>query len=860
GHSVLGNGAIGSGNNSASGSGNNSNSSSGIGSSSEKSTTHATRCEEAHIKATSENEDGDGDGDGDGDEDGDGDGDGDEDEDEDDDEDETTAESPLLPIKEEQSTPSRTQHSASNPHISAAPTQPYSPQSRKVEAPHTPTSNANECRRRSSLTLPQTPTSLNNPDSEANNNNNNNNNNHNNYNNEEEFYTPLGGQTPNHKHTHDCKLYPHDTFARLEGKSARANSKMQSKVDAVGRITGQWGKWQLRTVLLIFLCKIPSSWFMACIIFTAPAPRHGEFFCKPPTELGAQNQTQWIKVSHPQKEEKEDQEFTIDFCNVYQDAQEHAHHYYNYEDSAQEPRVWEKPMHRNSNVIPCTEFQHESDYHSVVTQYDLVCSRDILVSVTQFFHLFGVLTGGILANHLLKYFSPRSVMLFGMITQIFCGNLTGHVASYELHVFFRCLSAVCCAQMYTAGGMISESHSFRRLSPLCTHLSLIDAVSDITGGKYRTCVSTLFEQFWSIGVMMLPGVASFWSSWSHLYMAISWPTVILIYLWQWIPDSPRWMIDRGRVQDAKKILLECAEMNGTRYNLPHDIDQQLELQAQTAMDAPPPAGWWSIWKGEKAVRHMICVHLAWSLYISVYYGCLLNIRSFSREHLYINTFVAGFSEMLGTFFGLYLIMNTTRKWLWAGIFNILAGFFAWCCWLVPKPGVVSLDANVAMLMCTAMVSKMAISTSLSILTTSTVELVSPEKRKITSFSTICWARFWLLGAPFIGSTVVIGQLIPQTSYTALAIIGGVCMSLISSPRTHPISRPASPVSHGAQNMPTQLTVIDGMDNKGYVPSSSFNTIYATNTFRKLTTPQSNLPPQLMTGVWTTKINEDSPPM
>ncbi|KAH8407814.1 hypothetical protein KR215_002299 [Drosophila sulfurigaster] len=754
------------------------------------------------------------------------------------------AESPLLPIKEEQSVPSRVQHPASNPHISATPTQSYSALGTKAEAPHTPT--VNECRRRSSLSLPPSPTAANNNtsslnilDSEANINNNNNNDDHNNYNNEEEFYTPLGGQTPNHKHTYDCKLYPHDTFARLEGKSARANSKMQSKVDAVGRITGQWGKWQLRTVLLIFLCKIPSSWFMACIIFTAPAPRHGEFFCKPPPELGAQNQTQWIKVSHPQKEEKEDQEFTIDFCNVYQDAQDHAHHYYNYEDSAQEPRVWEKPLHRNSNVIPCTEFQHESDYHSVVTQYDLVCSRDILVSVTQFFHLFGVLTGGILANHLLKYFSPRSVMLFGMITQIFCGNLTGHVASYELHVFFRCLSAVCCAQMYTAGGMI---------------------MSDITGGKYRTCVSTLFEQFWSIGVMMLPGVASFWSSWSHLYMAISWPTVILIYLWQWIPDSPRWMIERGRVQDAKKILLECAEMNGTRYNLPHDIDQQLELQAQTAMDAPPPAGWWTIWKGEKAVRHMICVHLAWSLYISVYYGCLLNIRSFSREHLYINTFVAGFSEMLGTFFGLYLIMNTTRKWLWAGIFNILAGFFAWCCWLVPKPGVVSLDANVAMLMCTAMVSKMAISTSLSILTTSTVELVSPEKRKITSFSTICWARFWLLGAPFIGSTVVIGQLIPQTSYTALAIIGGICMSLISSPRTHPISRPASPVSRGTQNMATQFTVIDGMDNKGYVPSSNSNTIYAANTFRKLTTPQSNLPPQLMPGIWTTKMNEDSAPM
>lgn len=47
-------------------------------------------------------------------------------------------------------------------------------------------------------------------------------------------------------------------------------------------------------------------------------------------------------------------------------------------------------------------------------------------------------------------------MLFGMIMQIFCGNMTGLVNSYELHVFFRCLSAICCCQMYTAGGMICK--------------------------------------------------------------------------------------------------------------------------------------------------------------------------------------------------------------------------------------------------------------------------------------------------------------------------------------------------------------------------------------------------------------------
>lgn len=145
--------------------------------------------------------------------------------------------------------------------------------------------------------------------------------------------------------------------------------------------------------------------------------------------------------------------------------------------------------------------------------------------------------GDLILCDFVSSFSPRYVMLFGMITQILCGNLTGHVASYELHVFFRCLSAICCAQMYTAGGVISEyiSINFCELylsisSParFCIHL-----VADITGGIYKTCVTALFEQFWSIGVILLPGLASFFKSWTHLYMAISWPTLLLIYLWQY---------------------------------------------------------------------------------------------------------------------------------------------------------------------------------------------------------------------------------------------------------------------------------------------------------------------------------------
>lgn len=35
--------------------------------------------------------------------------------------------------------------------------------------------------------------------------------------------------------------------------------------DAVARFLGPIGKWQLRSTFLIFLVKIPSAWFMACV-------------------------------------------------------------------------------------------------------------------------------------------------------------------------------------------------------------------------------------------------------------------------------------------------------------------------------------------------------------------------------------------------------------------------------------------------------------------------------------------------------------------------------------------------------------------------------------------------------------------
>lgn len=69
--------------------------------------------------------------------------------------------------------------------------------------------------------------------------------------------------------------------------------------------------------------------------------------------------------------------------------------------------------------------------------------------------------------------------------------------------------------MYTAGGLICKLEN-KYFNNSFTKVKIL--VGDITSGKYKTMAVCLFEQFWSIGLMLLPAVASYWPSWTYLYM------------------------------------------------------------------------------------------------------------------------------------------------------------------------------------------------------------------------------------------------------------------------------------------------------------------------------------------------------
>lgn len=202
------------------------------------------------------------------------------------------------------------------------------------------------------------------------------------------------------------------------------SKQSSSSNDIIRDVLGDWGKWQLRTTLLIYLCKIPSSWFMACIIFTAPFAQPGEYFCHRRTELSEPDVR--ISVTYLSITDNTNSSIStdIDYCHVYKNSINLS--------TTQDTVIYDD-RNNDSVVVACTEFEHRSNYDSLVTQFDLVCSRTILVAVTQFWHLFGVLTGGIIATILLNQFdsfqSRRIICLIAHVNRFVFSSIYFSAAS-----------------------------------------------------------------------------------------------------------------------------------------------------------------------------------------------------------------------------------------------------------------------------------------------------------------------------------------------------------------------------------------------------------------------------------------------
>ncbi|XP_025072901.1 carcinine transporter isoform X2 [Pogonomyrmex barbatus] len=207
------------------------------------------------------------------------------------------------------------------------------------------------------------------------------------------------------------------------------------------------------------------------------------------------------------------------------------------------------------SVVPCDhgwEYEASEMTSSIVIDFDLVCDRAIYPTIG----LVALNTGG-----------PIGVYLFGTLNDRIGRRLS----------FFTCLATLITGSFLTAISNNFWTWASTRFVvgltiPAIYQIPFIISL-ELVGPNYRSFVTVMTCTFYTMGLCMLAGVTYLIRDWRTLAVTTSAPFLIYFFYWWFLPESPRWLLAKGRLSEANDILETLARVNGKE--LPVSFTQKL---------------------------------------------------------------------------------------------------------------------------------------------------------------------------------------------------------------------------------------------------------------------------------------------
>nr|XP_055171204.1 solute carrier family 22 member 20 isoform X2 [Nyctereutes procyonoides] len=178
---------------------------------------------------------------------------------------------------------------------------------------------------------------------------------------------------------------------------------------------------------------------------------------------------------------------------------------------------------------------------TIVMEWDLVCEARPLRDLAQSIYMAGVLVGAAVFGSLADRLGRKGPLVWSYLQLAVSGVATAYFGSFSAYCISRFLMGM------TFSGIILNS------------LSLVVEWMPTQG---RTVAGVLLGYSFTLGQLILAGVAYLIRPWRWLQLAVSIPFLIFfLYSW-WLPESSRWLLLHGKSQLAVENLRKVAVMNG----------------------------------------------------------------------------------------------------------------------------------------------------------------------------------------------------------------------------------------------------------------------------------------------------------
>ncbi|XP_070504608.1 organic cation/carnitine transporter 2-like [Chironomus tepperi] len=367
----------------------------------------------------------------------------------------------------------------------------------------------------------------------------------------------------------------------------------------------------------------------------------------------------------------------------------------------------------------------------------------------------GVMIGSAIFGFLADYYGRRKIFIISIMFMSLSGIGQAVSSSYLMFLIFTFLNAAGTAGIYFSAFIL---------------------VIEIIDKNKREMSAVLLNYFYSFGGVLIGLTAYFDRNWRNLICWLSFPPILFIFFYRLIPESVCWLISNKLHSNAYKIVKKAAKANNKELSISLTsqfegnfiIERKIPIDESEKIEKPENATYAAMFRSKILMVRILILCILWGTNALVFYGLSLNSVNLSGN-IYYNFIFGSLIEIPGTTIAWISMNKIGRRYPLVFSFLICG---VGCIW-----GAFSDNEAILLETLSFLISKMAISTSFTITTVYTAEMMPTNMRSgaVGTLSTV--ARLTSLLAPFIPLLKTYYSFLPLTVFGSFALVAGF-LSLI----------------------------------------------------------------------------------